>query len=45
MFEWDTDKARLNQKKHDVAFADTFAVFEIRNALTMGDREHGGIGT
>ena len=35
------NKDRLNQRKHGVAFADTFAVFEDPNALTMEDYEHG----
>ncbi len=41
MFEWDPNKDRLNQRKHKVAFADTFAVFEDPNALTMEDYEQG----
>jgi uncharacterized DUF497 family protein len=41
MFEWDPNKNRLNQRKHGMAFADTFAVFEDPNALTMEDYEHG----
>jgi uncharacterized protein len=35
MFEWDTTKARQNETRHGVAFADTFAVFEDANALTL----------
>ncbi len=35
MFEWDPEKARLNQLKHGVSFADTFAVFEDGRALTL----------
>jgi len=41
MFEWDPNKDRLNQKKHGVVFADTFAVFEDPNALTLEDYERG----
>lgn len=41
MFEWDPDKDRLNQRKHGVCFADTFAVFEDPHALTVDDYEHG----
>lgn len=41
MFEWDPSKDRLNQKKHGVTFADTFAVFEDPHALTMEDQEQG----
>jgi len=40
MFEWDQDKDRKNRAKHGVAFADTFAVFEDPNALTIEDTEH-----
>lgn len=35
MIEWDRKKARQNEKKHDVSLADTFAVFEDPNALTI----------
>ena len=41
MFEWDTDKARTSQRKHGVAFADTFAVFDDPRALTLDQRVHG----
>ncbi len=37
MFEWDPNKDRLNRRKHGIAFADTFAVFEDPNALTRED--------
>lgn len=40
MFEWDQNKDRLNRRKHGVAFADTFAVFEDPSALTRKDDEH-----
>jgi uncharacterized DUF497 family protein len=39
MFEWDKHKDRQNLEKHGIAFADTFAVFEDPNALTIGDDE------
>ena len=35
MFEWDKSKAKKNQLKHGMAFADTFAVFEDPNAVTL----------
>ena len=35
MFEWDKSKARRNEAKHGIWFADTFAVFEDSNALTI----------
>jgi len=41
MFEWDPSKDRVNQKKHGIAFADTFAVFEDPRALTTEDHERG----
>jgi len=37
MFEWDKSKAINNQLKHGVSFADTFAVFEDPNAVTLDD--------
>jgi uncharacterized DUF497 family protein len=37
MFEWDRSKAKKNLLKHGVAFADTFAVFEDPNAVTIDD--------
>ena len=41
MFEWDKSKARENESKHGVSFADTFAVFEDPNALTLDQIVHG----
>lgn len=41
MFEWDKIKARQNEKKHSVSFADTFAVFEDTNALTLDQSSSG----
>ena len=41
MFEWDKSKAEKNQSKHGISFADTFAVFEDPNAVTIEDfRKH-----
>ena len=37
MFEWDPSKAKKNQSKHGISFADTFAVFEDPNAVTIED--------
>jgi hypothetical protein len=37
MFAWDKSKARKNQIKPGIAFADTFAVFENPNAVTLDD--------
>ena len=49
MFEWNRSKARQNETKHGVSFADTFAVFEDPNALTLdqlvsGEERHVTIG-
>ena len=40
MFEWDKSKAKENQSKHGISFADTFSVFEDPNAVTLEDIEH-----
>ena len=37
MFEWDESKANDNKSKHGISFADTFAVFEDPNAVTLQD--------
>ncbi len=37
MFEWDDKKAEENKSKHGISFADTFAVFEDPNAVTLDD--------
>jgi hypothetical protein len=37
MFEWDKSKARDNKSKHGISFADTFAVFDDPNSVTLGD--------
>ena len=34
-YEWDPDKAKSNQKKHGVRFADAVGVFEDENAITI----------
>lgn len=49
MYEWDQAKAKVNEIKHGAAFADTFAVFEDPNALTLdqvteGEQRHVSIG-
>jgi uncharacterized DUF497 family protein len=41
MFEWDKSKAKKNQSKHGISFADTFAVFEDPNAVTLEDFRRG----
>ena len=37
--QWDPNKAKSNQKKHGVRFADAVSVFEDENAITIED-EH-----
>ena len=37
MFEWDESKANDNKLKHGISFADTFAVFDDPNAVTLED--------
>jgi len=37
MFEWYELKALANKTRHGISFADTFAVFEDPNALTVED--------
>jgi len=41
MFEWDDFKAKENKSKHGISFADTFAVFEDPNAVTLEDFQRG----
>jgi len=41
VFEWDESKARENKVKHGISLADTFAVFEDPNAVTMEDFQEG----
>lgn len=41
MFEWDELKAKENKSKHGISFADTFAVFEDPNAVTIEDFRQG----
>ena len=41
-FEWDEAKARINLRKHGVAFEDAMAVFSDPFALTRQDRIEGG---
>ena len=41
MFEWNKSKAKKNQSKHGISFADTFAVFEDPSAVTLEDFQRG----
>lgn len=40
-FEWDPRKAKINIKKHKVAFIQASTVFKDPKALTVYDVEHG----
>jgi len=40
MFEWDKAKARQNEAKHGVSFADAFAVFEDPHGVTVENGRH-----
>ena len=40
-YEWDTNKAGSNYKKHGVQFADAVGVFEDENAITIQDEHEG----
>ena len=39
-FEWDPGKAKSNQRKHGVDFADAVVALEDENALTIKDSGH-----
>jgi uncharacterized DUF497 family protein len=39
-YEWDPTKARTNQRKHRIDFADAVTVFADDQALTLPDDEH-----
>jgi uncharacterized DUF497 family protein len=39
-FEWDTNKAEANQKKHKVSFEEAVSVFSDENALVIPDPDH-----
>jgi hypothetical protein len=41
IFEWNEKKAKGNKSKHGISFADTFAVFEDPNAVTIDDFRRG----
>ena len=38
-FEWDSDKAASNAKKHGIEFADAVAVFDDGAAVTIADED------
>lgn len=40
IFEWDSDKAKLNKIKHGISFKLAARVFDDENRLTRCDKEH-----
>ena len=39
-FSWDKNKAKINQHKHDVSFAEASTVFGDPLSITIDDQEH-----
>lgn len=39
-FEWDSDKARANDRKHGVPFAEAATVFDDPLAIVIADPDH-----
>lgn len=39
-FEWDANKARINQQKHGVSFEEAVSVFRDEMGLLIADNEH-----
>ena len=39
-FEWDENKARINQEKHGVSFEEAKTVFDDADALQIFDPDH-----
>jgi len=39
-FEWDENKARVNQKKHGVSFDEAVSVFRDPLSITVADQAH-----
>ena len=42
-FEWDPAKARLNQRKHGVAFEEAQTVFADEDAILLADSAHSAV--
>jgi len=36
-YQWDPNKAKSNEKKHGIKFADVVSIFEDENAITIED--------
>ena len=41
-FEWDYNKAKINEKKHGISFAEAAYVFADKNNITLFDSAHSG---
>jgi uncharacterized DUF497 family protein len=41
-FEWDPDKAEMNDRKHDVSFPEAMTVFGDPLEVTIADPDHAG---
>jgi uncharacterized DUF497 family protein len=41
-FEWDTEKAARNSRKHGVSFFEAMRAFEDPNGLTAPEKDHSG---
>lgn len=39
-FEWDLEKAEINEKKHHITFEEAKTVFYDKNALLIADPDH-----
>ena len=40
IFDWDENKARVNENKHGVSFLEAMSAFNDNDALIMSDDEH-----
>ncbi len=40
LFEWDNEKNKINQKKHDISFEEAKTVFYDDNAIQFWDEDH-----
>ena len=40
LFDWDEDKARVNENKHEISFLEAMSAFNDVNALIIDDEEH-----
>ena len=40
LFDWDENKAKINEQKHGVTFLEAMTIFKDDNAVIMDDEEH-----